>query len=72
ERKFRALYKDIANIKVPPLVIQKPYEMSIRQYTSDKEPRLGFWKAIFSATILIFYVPLLLSLAILFAIVIKK
>ena len=66
ERKFRALYDDVANIKNPPLCNPKPYEMPIHKYTADKKDSLSFWRVFFSQTIAIFYLPLILMLLLLF------
>lgn len=72
ERKFRALYNDVANIKKPPLVVQMKYEMSIKKYTADKSSKLSFLNTFFSATIYMFYLPLILLLIILFKIVTRN
>ena len=66
ERKFRAIYDDVANIKKPPINSVKLYSMPINKYNADKKPTLSLWNVFKSTTISVFYGSLISFLIICF------
>ena len=66
ERKFRSLYDDVANVKIPPIYNPKVYAMPMDKYTAVQKPSLSFWRVLFSKTILSFYISLIATLFVLF------
>ena len=62
ERKFRGLYNDVSGVNDNPQNIKR-YEMRPDLYTGD---HYSYFSAFFSTTILLVYVPILLSLTALF------
>ena len=66
ERKFRSLYNDITKTTEKPIHTPKPYEITTKPYTAEKDPSLSYWRVFFSSTIVLFYCPLIVILLALF------
>lgn len=66
EKKFRALYDDVAGITDHPLNPVKIYKMSIEEYTSKKKSDLTMWNVIKSTTIASFYGSLVILLILIY------
>jgi hypothetical protein len=54
EKKFRAMYNDVAGLTNRQKI--RPYELSVDKYHGNG---CSFWESLFSETIFLFYVPLL-------------
>lgn len=66
ERKFRAMYDDVAGVTNPPINQVKLYQMSVREYTVEKGVRFSMWNAFKSITVRNFYGILIISLILIF------